>query len=150
MIKRNFVNTFIHNSEKKTIPICLSIFFKYNIKSQFMFTICSCLNYIFLLIFAHVTDNQAWKQINRRLSRPRKLWKSIFKVFMFHERLKKLYHEHLSVVYTIKLSWNTYFMNTLKEIFYSVSSPLETCFSFYFVVLVLERYYNCDRNLQEF
>ena len=66
MIKRNFFNTFIHNSEKKTIPICLSIFFKYNIKSQFMFTICSCLNYIFLLIFAHVTDNQAWKQINRK------------------------------------------------------------------------------------
>ena len=29
---------------------------------------------------------------------------------LFHERLQKVYHEYLSVVYTMKLSWNTYFM----------------------------------------
>ena len=35
-------------------------------------------------------------------------------------------HEYFSVVYTIKLSWNTHSWNALKDIFYySVSSPLE-------------------------
>ena len=36
--------------------------------------------------------------------------KSIFRILIFHERLQKVYHEHLSVVYTMKLSWNTHFM----------------------------------------
>ena len=32
------------------------------------------------------------------------------KIFIFHERDQKVYHEYLFVVYTKKLSWNTYFM----------------------------------------
>ena len=33
-----------------------------------------------------------------------------FRIFIFHERLQKVCHEYLSVVYTMKLSWNTHFM----------------------------------------
>ena len=39
-----------------------------------------------------------------------KFWRSIFRILIFHERVQKVYHEHFSVVYTMKLSWNTYFM----------------------------------------
>ena len=45
-----------------------------------------------------------------KLIKQRKFWKSIFRIFIFHERVQKVYHEHFSVVYTMKLSWNTYFM----------------------------------------
>ena len=61
-VKRNFVDTFIYNSEKKTTPIYLSNFFKYNAKNHITFAVCSCLNYIFLLIFADVIGN---KRINQ-------------------------------------------------------------------------------------
>ena len=38
---------------------------------------------------------------------------------------QKVYHKHFSVVYTMKLSSNTYLGNVLKEIFHSVSSPFD-------------------------
>ena len=50
-------------------------------------------------------------KFNRKVfSRTRKFWKTIFRIFMFHERLEKVYHEHFMVVYTMKLSWNAYSM----------------------------------------
>ena len=35
-----------------------------------------------------------------------KILKSIFRIFIFDETSQKVYHEHFSVVYTMKLSWN--------------------------------------------
>ena len=98
----------------------ISSFFKYNTKKHFMFAVCGCLNYTFLLIIADVIDNrrinQTWKQIPQKiLSQTRKFWKSIFRIFMFHESLQKVYHEHFSVVYTMKLSWNRYFMKCFER-----------------------------------
>ena len=34
----------------------------------------------------------------------------VINIFIFHERLPKVYHEYFSVVYTMKLSGNTHFM----------------------------------------
>ena len=63
MINRNLVDTFTHKSEKKTSAIYLSIFFLNTIpKNHFMFAVCIRLNYIFLLIFAGVIENNRINQ----------------------------------------------------------------------------------------
>ena len=36
-----FVDTFIHDSEKKSAPIYLSNFFEYSTKDNFIFAVCS-------------------------------------------------------------------------------------------------------------
>ena len=36
-------------------------------------------------------------------------------MFIFHERVQKVYHEHFSVVYTMKLSWITYFIKCCER-----------------------------------
>ena len=40
------------------------------------------------------------------------IWQStsMYRVTTFHERVQKVYHEHFSVFYRMKLWWNTYFM----------------------------------------
>ena len=48
----------------------------------------------------------------------------MFRISVFHEMFQKVYHRHFSAVYKMKLSWNMYFMKSLKEIFHSVSSSL--------------------------
>ena len=65
MRKRNFVDAFVHNSEKNYFaPTYLSNLFKYNTKNLFIFGACSCLNYIFPLIFADDIDNKRIKHEN--------------------------------------------------------------------------------------
>ena len=67
MTNRKFVNVSIHNSEKKPTQSIFQFFLNEIRKNHFMFAFCSCLNYIFLWIFAYVIDNkrinQAWEQI---------------------------------------------------------------------------------------
>ena len=57
-----FVDTFIHDSEKESAPIYLSNFFEYSTKDSFIFAVCSCLSYTFLLIFADAIDDKRTNQ----------------------------------------------------------------------------------------
>ena len=45
-----------------------------------------------------------------KFNRRKVFLQSIFRIFIFHERVEKVYGEHFSVVYTMKQPWNTYFM----------------------------------------
>ena len=82
MRKRNFVDAFIHNSEKNYFaPTYLSNLFKYNTKNLFIFGACSCLNYIFPLIFADDIDNKRIKhenEFNQKSSSNKKVLKIDF------------------------------------------------------------------------
>ena len=61
---------------------------------------------------------QAWLMIKELIKHKNKFNRKVFhdrensenQFSHFHEMLQKVYHEHFSVVYTMKLSWNTYFM----------------------------------------
>ena len=116
MIKRNFVNTFIHNSEKKTTtPSYLSSFCKIKYEKPLYVCFLQLFKRYFSFNFSDFMDNyrinQAWKQIQEKsYSQTRKFWKSIFRVLMVHEKQQKVYHKHFLVVYTMKLSWNIYFI----------------------------------------
>ena len=60
--KEELVDTVIHDSEKKSTPIYLSNFFEYNTKDNFIFAVCSCPSYTFLLIFADAIDDKRTNQ----------------------------------------------------------------------------------------
>ena len=63
------------------------------------------------------------------------LWKSIFRIFIFHEMLQKVYHEYLSVVYTMKLSWNTHFMKcSERNISQCILVFRKFCFYYYDII----------------
>ena len=64
-------------------------------------------------------------KFNRKVFHDKENSENQFSIFIFHETLQKGYHEHFSVVYTMKILSNTSFKNDLKETFHSVSSPLE-------------------------
>ena len=91
---------------------------------MFTFYLCFYVCLHFSLNFCKVIDNkrinQAWNKFNKKVFHDRE--NSIFRIFIFHEMLQKVYHD-LSAVYTMKLSWNTFSGNDLQDIFHSVSSP---------------------------
>ena len=64
-------------------------------------------------------------KFNRKVFHDKENSENQFSIFIFHETLQKGYHEHISVVYTMKILSIHLSRNDLKETFHSVSSPLE-------------------------
>ena len=120
-------NLFTHNSEKNYSNIFFNFF---SIKLEKPCYVCFFTLFPFSLKFLHtslITKELIKHKTNstEKSFTIEKIMKSIFRIFVFHEMLQKVNHEHFSLIYAMDLPEIPISWNALKEIFYSVFSPLQ-------------------------